>query len=228
MKVTEDMRDDRDWLVQTLNRTVGGSQADTKVAWSDLGEAGWTDVFARISGTWTQFEDSGRPTNRMPFRSCAALLQVCGVFKAGLVLAALDLWVASPDGARQPSPADLFQLIAQPQSAREGAANLPHDLRRDQQPEVLALVSSMVADGEPVCDCSRAPMTLVMDARGCLFCPECAGIEAGQALAADDHLRPFVPGPDTPVEELSAILRLKRIRGARAARSIEERRGIAA
>lgn len=221
MKVTEDMKADRDWLIQTHNRTVGGTQADTQVAWNDLAEAGWTDVFGRISGTWRQFDDNRRPTNRMPFRDQRALLQTCGVFKAPLVLSALDLWIASPDGARQPSPADLFQLIAQPQ-ARDGAANLEPVLRRDQRPEVLAFTADLIANGEPICECTPAPATLVRDTHDVLWCPDCAGIEAGQADAATAG--PNEPAADVDVHDLTAVLRLKRVRQTRAARTIEDRR----
>lgn len=222
MKVTEDMKADRDWLVQTLNRTAGGSLDDQKVAWADLKEAGWADVFGRISGTWTQFDDSGRPTNRIPLRACSSLLQACGVFKAGLVLSALDLWIASPDGQRQPSPADLYHVIANPR-ANEGAVNQPQDPRRDQQPEVLSLVADWIARGEPVCECKVAPPNLVQDDRGVLYCPDCAGIERGQADQADEHVNPAEPDDLVPIHDLSAVLRLKKMRSIRASKAIEGR-----
>lgn len=213
MKVTEDMRADRDWLVQTHNRTVGASEADSKVAWNDLSEAGWADVFARISGTWRLFDDQRRPTNRMPFRDRQALLQTCGVFKAGLVLAALDLWVASPDGARPPAAADLYALIAQPQAANS-KTNLEPPCRRDQRPEALALVADIIARGRKACECCPAPMTLVRDDHDTLWCPDCGGVETGQADAATSP--PDEPAADAELHDLGAVLRLRRVREAAA------------
>lgn len=211
MKVTEDMKADRDWLVQTHNRTAGGTDADTRIAWNDLSEAGWSDVFARISGTWRLFDDQRRPTNRMPFRDRHALLQTCGVFKAGLVLAALDLWVASPDGARPPAAADLYALIAQPQGA-QGKANLEPPVRRDQRPEALAFVAGLISDGRKVCECCPAPMTLVRDEHDTLWCPNCGGIEMGQADAATAG--PEEPDADVELRDLGAVIRLRRVREA--------------
>lgn len=210
MSVTEDMRADRDYLLDAHARTVGH---DRQTAWSDLTDSGWSDVFARISGTWTQFDDNGRPCNRMPFRNQRALLQTVGVFKAAKVLAALELWVASRDGGRQPSPADLFQLIAGP-GDRDGQTNQPPKLRPDQQPEVLSFVASLIARGELVCECHPAPANLVIDDRGVLWCPDCSGIEVGQADAAREHVDPS-PEPDVAIHDLSAVLRLKKVRSLR-------------
>lgn len=186
MKVTDDMRADRDWLVQTLQRTVGGDQDAAKVAWIDLREAGWSDVFDRISGTWTQFTDTGKPTNRIPFRSSLALLQTCGVFKASQVMAALEIWIASPDGGTCPQPADLYGLIAG--RSKDPVQNARPGCRPESRPEVLSLVADLIGRGvEDRCECSPRPtgVNFVMDERSVIYCPMCAGIEAGQATEAE-------------------------------------------
>lgn len=214
MKITEDMKADRDELVRIFNRTVGGTDADVKVAWTDLSEMGWSDVFSRMSGTWQWWSDTGRPANRMPFRDCHALLQTCGVFRASLVLSALELWVASPDGSKPPKPADLYRLIANPQEVTS-KTNLDPPVRRDQRPEVLSLVADLIGRGERVCECCPAPMTLVRDDHDTLWCPTCGGIETGQADAATAG--PDEPAVDAELHDLGAVLRLRRVRAGRTA-----------
>lgn len=221
MKVTEDMHADRDWLVRTHSLTASAGIAEKREAWRDLEESGWATVFARISGTWTQFDDNGRPCNRMPFRSQAALLHTVGVFKADQVLAALDLWIASPDGVRQPSPAELYHSIAQPTAG--SGVNQPPRLRPDQQPHVLSFVVSLLDGGESVCECRPAPMQFVIDAHGVLWCPDCAGIEVGQADQAREFADP-VSEADVAFADLGAVVRLRRVRERRAARQLEERK----
>jgi hypothetical protein len=136
------------------------------------------------------------------------------VFKAGQVLAALDLWIASPDGRNPPAAADVFQLIAQPQGVTS-KTNLDPPLRRDQRPEALALVADLIARGERVCECCPAPMTLVRDEHDTLWCPDCSGIETGQADAASAG--PDEPAADAELHDLGAVLRLRRIRSERSA-----------
>ena len=215
MRITEDMRADRDQLVQTLQRTLGGDQGDARVAWGDLSEAGWADVFGRISGTWQQFTDHGKPTNRMPFRACLALLQTCGVFRASQVTAALEVWIASPDGGNPPQPADLFGLIAG--RSRDPVQNARPGCRPESRPEVLALVADLIGRGvEDRCECSPRPtgVNFVMDERSIIFCPVCAGIEQGQATEADYHVTPFDDGRDEPMS-VSATVMLRRARAAK-------------
>lgn len=199
MNITEDMREDCRFLVQTLNRTAGGDREAARIAWTDLAEAGWVDVFARISGTWQQFDDRGKPTERMSFRKQAALLQTCGVFKATQVLAALDVWVASADGAFPPDPAALYGLIAG--RSKDPVQNAKPGCRPESRPEVLALVADLLGRGvEDACECSPRPsgVNYVMDDRSVIYCPVCAGIESGQAYEADLHVSPWDDGRDEP------------------------------
>ena len=215
MKITEDMRADRDHLVETLQRTMGGDQGDAKIAWGDLRESGWADVFQRISGTWQQFTDQGRPTNRMPWGACLALLQTCGVFRASQVMAAIEVWIASADGGNPPQPADLFGLIAG--RSRDPVQNAKPGCRPESRPEVLALVADLIGRAvEDRCECHPRPtgVNFVMDERSIIFCPICAGIEAGQANEAEYHVDPFDDGRDTP-QEVSATVLLKRARAAK-------------
>lgn len=215
MRITEDMQADRDQLVRTLQRTVGGDQADAQVAWNDLRESGWADVFQRISGTWQQFTDTGRPTNRMPWGACLALLQTCGVFRASQVQAAIEVWIASPDGGNPPQPADLFGLIAgrtrdPVQNARPGTAVWF-------RPETLSLVTDLIGRGvEDRCDCHPRPtgVNFVMDERSVIYCPVCAGIEAGQATEAEYHAHPFDDGREEPQAVPASVL-LRRARAAK-------------
>lgn len=212
MKITEDMREDGRWLVQTLNRTQGADPEDRKIAWGDLSAAGWTDVFQRMSGTWRQFDHNQRPTERMSFRKCAALLQTCGVFKASQVQAALEIWIASPDGGYEPSPADLYGLIAGRSS--DPVQNAKPGCRPESRPEVLSLVAELIGLGtEDVCDCRPRPtgVNFVMDERSVIFCPICAGIEQGQATEAEYHAEPFDDGRDEP-QDISSTVLLRRAR----------------
>ena len=215
MKITEDMREDCRFLVQTMNRTQGADAEERRIAWGDLAEAGWTDVFGRISGTWRQFDSNQRPTERMSFRKCAALLQTCGVFKASQVMAALEVWIASPDGSYEPSPADLYGLIAG--RSKDPVQNARPGCRPESRPEVLALVADLIGRGvEDCCECSPRPtgVNFVMDERSIIFCPVCAGIEAGQATEADYHVTPFDDGRDEPMS-ISAAVMLRRARAAK-------------
>ena len=217
MKITEDMRADRDHLVETLQRTMGGDQGDAQIAWNDLRESGWADVFQRISGTWQQFTDQGRPTNRMPWGACLALLQTCGVFRASQVMAAIEVWIASADGGNPPQPADLFGLIAgrsrdPVQNARPGTAVWF-------RPETLKLVAELIGLGtEDPCDCLLAgrgnPPSIVLDDRGILWCPVCAGIEVGQVTEADLHVTPWDDGRDEP-QDITATELLRQARLAK-------------
>lgn len=211
MKITEDMRADRDHLVKTLQRTMGGDQGDAQIAWGDLRESGWADVFGRISGTWQQFTDSGKPTNRMPFRSCLALLQTCGVFRSTQVLAAIEVWIASPDGGNPPTPADLFGLIAGRSSGP--VQNAKPRPRPESRPEVLSLVADLIGRGvEDRCDCRPRPtgVNFVMDERSVIFCPLCAGIEAGQAHEAELHVDPWDDSGEVREVPASELLRMAR------------------
>ena len=214
-RITEDMREDARWLVQTLNRTVAGDRDAARVAWTDLAEAGWVDVFARISGTWQQFDDRGKPTERLSFRKQHALLLTCGVFKASQVMAALEVWIASPDGSFPPDPAALYGLIAG--RSKDPVQNAKPGCRPESRPEVLALVADLIGRGvEDCCECSPRPtgVNFVMDERSIIFCPVCAGIEAGQATEADYHVTPFDDGRDEPMSVCATVM-LRRARAAK-------------
>ncbi len=215
MKITEDMREDCRWAVQTLNRTASGDQEERRIAWGDLQEAGWVDVFARISGTWQQFDDRGRPTERLSFRKQHALLQTCGVFRASQVLAALDVWIASQDGAFPPDPAALYGLIAG--RSKDPVQNARPGCRPESRPEVLALVTDLIGRGaEDPCRCYPRPtgVNYVMDERSVIFCPICAGIEQGQATEAEYHAHPFDDGREEPQAVPASVL-LRRARAAK-------------
>lgn len=214
-RITADMDQDRRWLVQTLNRTQSADGEERRIAWTDLSEAGWVDVFGRISGTWQQFDDRGKPTERLSFRKQAALLQTCGVFKAGQVIAALEIWIASQDGAFPPDPAALYGLIAG--RSKDPVQNARPGCRPESRPEVLSLVADLIGRGvEDRCECSPRPtgVNFVMDERSVIFCPVCAGIEQGQATEADYHVTPFDDGRDEPMS-VSATVMLRRARAAK-------------
>lgn len=215
MRITDDMKADRDWLVQTLNRTMGGDQADAKVAWTDLREAGWCDVFDRIAGTWKQFTDSQRPTNRLPFRKAHGILSTCGMFQASQVMAAIEVWVQSTEGQHEPDPAALFGLIAGRSAGP--VQNAKPGCRPESRPEVLSLVADLIGRGvEDACNCHPRPSGLnyVMDDRSVIYCPVCAGIEQGQATEAEYHAEPFDDGREEP-QSVSAVVLLRRARLAK-------------
>jgi hypothetical protein len=54
-------------------------------------------------------------------------------------------------------------------------------VRRDLQDAALQRARRLVADGEPICDCSPRPAAWQRDGVGMLRCPQCHGIEPGQA-----------------------------------------------
>lgn len=114
-------------------------------------------------------------------------------------------------------------LMAQQRPDRAQATNQPPGVRPDQEASALIVVMERLRAGEPVCECRPAPATLVIDSAGVLHCPECAGIEVGQADAAREHASP-TPEEGVAFRDLGAVIRLRRVRARRAARVLEERK----
>lgn len=114
-------------------------------------------------------------------------------------------------------------LMAQQRPDRGQATNQPPQVRPDQETSALLVVMERLRAGEAVCECRPAPATLVIDNAGVLHCPDCAGIEVGQADQAREHAS---PDPDDTVAfmDLGAVIRLRRVRERRAARQLEERK----
>lgn len=188
----------------------------------DLREIGWQRVFETIEAGWTIFCD-GRPVSRLPLNERMAWVSLLGHLEAQVVQRALREWPATEQGAHCPKPAELANMLSG-RSRQDGPqpTNQPQHTRRDQQPEVLLFVASLLDRGELVCECAPAPATLVQDSAGVLWCPGCSGIEMGQADQAREHVSPS-PDADVFFHDLSAVVRLKRIRERRAARELEER-----
>lgn len=187
----------------------------------DLRAIGWLRVFETIEAGWTIF-DGGKPSRSLPMSERLAWVSLLGHLEASVVQSALRIWPETEQGAYCPKPAELANMLSGRGSKRDPApTNQAQDLRRDQRPEVLTYVADLVARGEPVCECAPAPMTLVQDSTHVLFCPECSGIEAGHA---DQALEQQHPTPVTEFRDLNAVMRLKKVRSDRAARTIEERR----
>ena len=178
-----------------------------------LSEMGWGRVFSAILN---RFQRYGSQTV-MSGNESLAWLELLGDRDPASVLSALDIWAGGT--SEPPKPADILGLLSR-KSERVGP-DTENRLRLDNNPATLAIVADYIARGEHVCECRPAPMTLVQESTGVLHCPECAGIEAGQA---DQAYELEHPTPVTEFRDLSAVMRLKKVRGERAARTIEERR----
>lgn len=190
----------------------------------DLEAIGWAGVFRSIEAGWRVFAD-GRPVDRLPMNERLAWVSLLGHLPADTVRAALRQWPATEQGAHCPKPAELASmLLAQNRRGGPQPTNQPPQVRPDQETSALLVVLERLKAGEPVCECRPAPVTLVIDDRGVLFAPCCGGVERGQADSAAEHANPYQPPPDAPLHELSAVMRLHRVRRARAARAVESRR----
>lgn len=185
-----------------------------------LGEMGWGRVFGAILHRFQRYGAQGS----LGGQESLAWLELLGDREPDSVLAAMDLW-AGDGNSQAPKPADILALLTH-KHERHGP-DTENRLRLDNNPATLHLVYEQLAAGEHECECSPAPATLVMDANGILFCPQCAGIEFGQACQAREQHDPTPIGDDVPVHDLHAVVRLKKVRQSRAARVIEERRRVA-
>lgn len=188
----------------------------------DLEAIGWAGVFRSIEAGWRVFAD-GRPVDRLPMNERLAWVSLLGHLPAETVRAALRQWPATEQGAHCPKPAELASMLMAQQRPREQATNQPPRTRPDQEASALLVVMERLRAGESVCECSPAPVSLVIDSAGVLHCPDCAGIEQGQADQAREFADP-VPEGDVAFADLGAVVRLRRVRQQRAARAVEERK----
>ena len=180
----------------------------------DLRAIGWLGVFETIESGWTIFEN-GRPADRLPYQERLAWVSLLGHLDARVVRAGLREWTATEQGAHCPKPGEFASMLSGRTKGDPSPTNLPQKRRPDQQPEVLTFVASLIDGGEPVCECHPAPPQLVIDDRGVLWAPCCAGIETGQVDQAREFVSPSVE-PDVAIHDLPAVLRLRKIRSERA------------
>ncbi len=183
-----------------------------------LSEMGWGRVFAAIIHRFQRYGSQ----STLGGQESLAWLEVLGDRDPDAVVAAIDIW-AGDGNSQAPKPADILALLTH-KTERHGP-DTENRLRLDNNPATLRLVHDQLVAGEHVCDCSPSPATLVQDAKGILFCPNCAGIETGQAIQARELFEEDLePAPDVELHDLTAVVRLHRVRQTRAARVIEERR----
>ena len=148
--------------------------------WAELGRLGWNRVFDQLASIFTVFDAVGRPTESLSRHQQAGYLGALGHFEAGVVESAVGEWLAKGE-SRLPRPADLNALLV---SASPAIEERPRKIRRDLTDDSLGAVARAHANGEPICACLPPSRNMKVDAAGVIRCPECGGLETGQAETA--------------------------------------------
>jgi hypothetical protein len=137
---------------------------------NEIAALGWYPIFEALARMWSK---------RLDKLDKLAYATVLGDRDAKDVLDAI-LNKARDGGIWRPTPGELAGLTRSRSASNMVALSLP-DYR---QPDTLRLVGDMLVEGAYVCECKARSVSYEKTVKGVLMCPQCGGLEPGQAEEA--------------------------------------------
>jgi hypothetical protein len=134
---------------------------------NEIAALGWYPIFEALGRMWAKRLDK---LDRLAYASAVGDRDPKDVLDA-------ILNKARDGGIWRPTPSELAGLTRRGSATNTVALSLP-DYRL---PETLRLVAEMLIEGAYVCECKGRSFSYEKTVKGVLMCPQCGGLEPGQA-----------------------------------------------